>query len=71
MNKLRFDGAHWTEDGPGWQMDPRTALPKNRPQAKRLGSRTYFAGMLCVNGHVAERYTGSGLCVECVEDEFR
>lgn len=59
----------WTEDGPGWRMDPRTALPKKKAQARRLGSRTYFTGLLCDNGHVAERYTESGLCVECVKDD--
>lgn len=36
-----------------------------RSQAKADGKRHYFTGRPCKNGHVAERYTSNGDCVEC------
>jgi hypothetical protein len=36
-----------------------------RAQAKASGLTTYFNGKPCPKGHVAQRKTGSGGCVEC------
>lgn len=36
-----------------------------RAQAKEAGLKTYFTGKPCPSGHVANRKTGSGSCVEC------
>lgn len=36
-----------------------------RAQAKALGLARYFTGAPCKYGHVAERRTGDGSCVEC------
>ncbi len=36
-----------------------------RREAKALGLKTYNNGKPCPNGHVGERRTDSGVCVEC------
>ena len=36
-----------------------------RYQAKQEGRLTYLTGLPCKNGHVAERMTDSGSCIEC------
>lgn len=38
----------------------------SRKQAQIDGLSKYFTGKLCVNGHIAERYTASGTCQECI-----
>jgi 5-methylcytosine-specific restriction endonuclease McrA len=45
-----------------WSMAVR---PSPRAEAKAIGLKTYFTGKPCKNGHVAERFTGCGSCVEC------
>lgn len=37
-----------------------------RAQARHNGLGKYFTGVPCRNGHVAERYTQSGSCEECI-----
>lgn len=37
-----------------------------RKEAKLAGLNKYFTGERCVNGHLAERYTASGSCSECI-----
>lgn len=37
-----------------------------RAEAKRLGLKRYFPGSTCKHGHIAERLTINGSCVECV-----
>lgn len=39
-----------------------------RKVARDLGCRKYFTGKVCRNGHVAERYTQSGTCVDCLAE---
>lgn len=39
--------------------------PGLRKAAAVAGRLTYFTGLACPRGHVAERYTGSGTCVGC------
>lgn len=36
-----------------------------REAAARAAQRRYFTGVPCPAGHVAERYTLNGYCVEC------
>lgn len=38
-----------------------------RAEAKRLGLKRYFTGNPCPHGHIAERWTSSGACYECVK----
>lgn len=40
--------------------------PKNRAEAKALQSVRYHTGKPCLHGHVAERFTSTGQCLECV-----
>lgn len=37
-----------------------------RKEAKALGIKMYFTGKLCKRGHISDRYTSIGRCVECV-----
>ena len=37
----------------------------SRKEAKGLGLSRYFTGKPCKHGHIAERDTGAGRCVEC------
>lgn len=37
----------------------------SRSEAKALGLKRYFTGLLCPSGHVAERTTTDGSCVAC------
>ena len=36
-----------------------------RTAAAKVGARRYFTGAPCPAGHVADRYTRNGGCVEC------
>jgi 5-methylcytosine-specific restriction endonuclease McrA len=40
-------------------------LPRGRNEAKSFGSATYFTGKPCKAGHICERLTSCGNCVEC------
>lgn len=46
-------------------------LPISRSYAKLAGSRHYFTGTPCVNGHVAIRATTSGHCLQCDRDRAK
>jgi len=37
-------------------------------EAKSLGLIKYYTGKPCKKGHIAERYTKSGTCVECLKE---
>lgn len=37
-------------------------------EAKSLGLAKYFTGKPCKKGHIAERYTKSSTCVECLKE---
>lgn len=43
----------------------------SRAEAIRAGSARYFDGRPCPSGHVAERYTMNGYCVDCQRDANR
>lgn len=38
---------------------------RSRKEAKAVGALRYFTGKPCANGHVDERYTSTGQCLEC------
>ena len=40
-------------------------LPRTRMEAEATGSKRYFTGEPCKNGHVGERYASCGACVVC------
>jgi len=41
-----------------------------RHQAQLNGDKFYFTGQPCVNGHIAQRYTGKGTCCKCMKLSF-
>lgn len=49
-------------------MNDDDKLPRTRAEAKEKGLKRYFTGTPCRNGHVAERYSSSGRCIECVSE---
>lgn len=42
-----------------------------RHAARQAGAQHYYTGKPCVRGHVAERHTGSGICVVCRLENVR
>ena len=42
-----------------------------RKEAQLQGLTKYFSGKPCKHGHIAERYTRNGECVECSEIKWR
>ena len=50
-----------------WKVDGMQPVMEviSRKEAKARGLKRYFTGKPCKHGHVSERYTGSGACVEC------
>lgn len=46
-------------------------LPRTRKEAKALGVMRYFTGAPCPHGHMAERYTSVGSCIECLRQRSR
>lgn len=42
-----------------------SALPLTRQEAERLGTKHYFTGLSCRQGHMSPRYTKKGDCVQC------
>lgn len=39
----------------------------SRNDAADKGRRTFFTGMPCRAGHVSERYTSNGTCLQCLQ----
>ncbi len=37
-------------------------------EAEILGSKFFFTGKPCGNGHISKRYTSCNICVQCVND---
>lgn len=46
-------------------------IAKSGKEAKLLGQPRYFTGVACKRGHVSERYTNSGHCIECDNARIR
>ena len=40
-------------------------LPKTRKEAREAGSKAYFTGLFCKQGHVDKRWTATGNCAAC------
>jgi hypothetical protein len=40
-------------------------LPKTRQEARDAGSKAYFTGLFCKQGHIAKRWVATGNCAEC------
>lgn len=40
-------------------------LPNTRQEARDSGSKAYFTGLLCKQGHIAKRWTATGNCSQC------
>lgn len=47
-------------------MSMQTTISITRKDAKALGFVRYFTGKSCPKGHVAERFTSYGQCVDCI-----
>ncbi len=47
-----------------------SGLPTNRHEAKKSGSKYYFTGDPCRNGHLSPRYI-DGQCIQCSRDRRR
>jgi 5-methylcytosine-specific restriction endonuclease McrA len=43
-----------------------TELPRTRRDAKQCGVKRYFTAEECIRGHISERLTSTGHCLECV-----
>jgi hypothetical protein len=43
-------------------------MKMKRREAKALGLEKYNTGKPCRNGHLADRYTCNGVCLECYKD---
>ena len=37
----------------------------SRLDAARQGERKYYTGKPCINGHLSQRYTTCGSCIQC------
>lgn len=46
----------------------KTKSPTTRSAAVATGSKSYFTGKVCKNGHQALRHTSSGSCSQCVAE---
>lgn len=43
------------------------SLPSTRKKARKLGSKHYYTGKPCKNGHKAPRVTTRAACLECIK----
>lgn len=43
----------------------------SRQAAYQLGSRRFYTGEACRNGHISERYVSNGACVGCLNGAFK
>lgn len=46
----------------------RSSIHFERSRAKALGKTRYFNGIPCKNGHLSERMTVNGRCVDCMKE---
>ena len=46
-------------------------LPKTRQEARDVGSKAYFTGLFCKNGHVSKRWTATGNCAACQQQNTK
>ncbi len=48
----------------------KSGLPTSSQEAKKVGSKYYFTGDPCRNGHLSPRYR-DGNCIQCGRDRNR
>lgn len=46
-------------------MEDLSKLPKTKKDAILIKSVSYYTGLLCKNGHLDKRYTNTGICYSC------
>ena len=46
-------------------------LPKTREEARQAGSKAYFTGLFCKQGHIAKRWTATGNCATCQQQRTK
>lgn len=46
-----------------------SSLPDTKEHALAIGSKFYFTGIKCANGHISERRSKTGACVQCQRDK--
>ena len=46
-------------------------LPKTGKEARAIGAQRYFTGAPCKRGHVSERYSNYGHCVQCDNERVK
>lgn len=52
----------------GCTLEDAAAVPwqiATQEEAVEKGHRKYWTGKTCVNGHIKQRYTASGICIGC------
>lgn len=48
-----------------------TELPATAKEARATGARHYFTGKPCKHGHVSNRYTSTGDCAACLDEQSK
>lgn len=46
-----------------------TTYAETRAEAKALGYPRYYTGKPCGRGHVTDRHTSTGGCIECIAED--
>jgi hypothetical protein len=46
-------------------------LPKSREEARATGSKAYFTGLFCKQGHIAKRWSATGNCSTCQQQRSK
>ena len=46
-------------------------MPKTGKEARAVGAPRYFTGVACKRGHLSERYSNSGHCVQCDNERIK
>jgi len=47
---------------------PNDLLPASKEDAKSIGSKHYFDGIPCKNGHIEKRRTKCKSCIQCIRN---
>jgi hypothetical protein len=61
----------WNMYGDASYEGPRNRASRLRAEARSKGEKTYFTGLECGGGHIAERMTNTGKCIECNREAWR
>jgi len=66
QKKIRDSSQTTVKGNPKHEQPAREAA---RQEAIKAGAKTYFHGIPCKRGHVAERQTSNGMCMECAREK--